>query len=58
MYIYIQHIYTDLKGSLAGEALEDDGAEGPEVCLPVVLQRHDHFRGLNKVIDQIRFFQY
>ena len=53
-----QHIYTDLKGSLAGEALEDDGAEGPEVCLPVVLQRHDHFRGLNKVIDHMRFFQY
>jgi len=35
-----------LKWRLAGEALEDDGAQGPEVGLRIVLQGHDHLRGL------------
>jgi hypothetical protein len=34
-----------LEGSLASETLEHDGAEGPEVGLGVILQRHDDLWG-------------
>ncbi len=46
--IYLSSLY--LKGRLAGETLEDDGAQRPKVRLGVVLQRHDHFRGLHTIV--------
>ena len=38
-----------LEGRLASEALEDNRAEGPEVGLGIVLQRHDHLWSLKQV---------
>ena len=35
-----------LEGGLASEALEDDGAQGPQVRAGVILQGHDHLGGL------------
>jgi hypothetical protein len=46
--IYLSSLY--LKGRLAGETLEDDGAQRPKVRLGVVLQRHYHFRGLHTIV--------
>lgn len=34
------------EGSPPSEALEDDGAQTPQVRFGVVVQGHDHFRGL------------
>jgi hypothetical protein len=39
-----------LEWGLAGEALEDDGAEGPQVGLRIILQGHDHLRRLKQLL--------
>lgn len=38
-----------LEGRLPRQALVHDGADAPQVCLPVVVLRHDDFRGLRRV---------
>ena len=35
-----------LEGSRAGQTLEDDGPQTPQVCLAIVLLGHDHLGGL------------
>ena len=40
-----------LERGLAGQALKDDGTQAPEVGLGVVLQGHDHLRGLEVGIE-------
>ena len=38
-----------LEGCLASETLEDDCAEGPEIGLCIVLERHDHLWSLKQL---------
>ena len=39
-----------LEGSLAGETLVHNGAHAPQVRLGIVLERHDHLRGLSHTV--------
>lgn len=38
-----------LEGGLPRQALVHDGADAPQVCLPVIVLRHDDLGGLQRV---------
>lgn len=41
-----------LERGLSCQTLEYDGANAPQICLGIVLQRHDHLRSLDKTQKQ------